>query len=424
MRQAQTIGAVFAMAALATPARPGWAQALVADTELHAVGLTRLWEAHVPLSPGDHIRKGYLLDDAIYVVSANGIIYSIQPDTGLIRWGEPFGGRGLLVDRPTHVRTQDGRGPVIFPIANSVYIADRYTGQLQHRLASLGFPLCSPVVGWGNALFAGSSTGHFHALLLSDRNPNEVGQLWTVSTNGRPVATPVFHRTGRLLVTTDAGLIYSMGAADKSLDWAQRVDAAIVAEPVVDTSGIYVASKDRSLYKLHPERGFQLWRARLPHPLTESPVLVAQTVFQFCEKVGMIALDAGSGVEQWRVPGARSFVIHAGGRDLLYTDDGRLVSIDHASGKQQASGSVALALEVLPNPDDSAVFMLGADGTVVCARSEGTPYLRRQQILAARERLNLPPPAFEPQTRPAPSLQPETDPRAKDPLRSRYDQGP
>lgn len=396
---------------------------LVPEGELHAVSLVRLWEARVPLAPGDAVIKGYLIDDAIYILTADGIVFSLQPDSGLIRWGEKFGERGLMFDRPSHVRTPDGHGPVIFPIAATLHIVDRYSGRLQHRVPP-PFAICSPAVGWGNVLFAGGGEPQFHAVLLSQRNPHEVDRLWTASTVGKVVSTPVFYGSGRIVIATDAGVVYSLGAADKTLHWIHRTDGPIVADPFVDAGGIYVASRDRSVYKLDAAAGFRLWRTRLPNPLTEGPLVSAQTVYQFCERTGLVALDAGTGVEKWRFASGRNLVVQSADRDLLYTKDGMLAALDRESGKLLASGSVAAALEVLPNPEGDAVFLIGARGEVVCARAEGTPYLRRQQILAARERLQLPPPLEGAAGEKLRITTPAGDDWDRDPFRSRRDAGP
>ncbi len=396
---------------------------MVVDSELQSVSLTRLWEARLPLPAGDAVTKGYLLDDSLYVMTSGGIVFAVQPETGLIRWGEKLGERGLLIDRPTHARTTEGNGPLLLPVAGTLYIVDRYTGQLEHRVQP-PFPLTSPVLGWGQVLFAGGSEPQFHAWIRSERNPESLGKLWTVATSGATVVTPVFHGSGKILIATEEGLVYSLGAADKSLDWAYRVGGAVIADPFIDSSGVFVASKDRSLYKLNVARGFLLWRARLPDPLTEGPLVAAQTVFQYCERTGLVALDSGTGREKWRHEGARSFVTHTPQRDLLHTTDGRLLAVDHETGRVLASASIPAVLEVLPNLDEDTVFLIGSDGAVVSARGDGTPYLRRQQVLAARERLNLPPGPRRTgdgnRTRSASGTEAD-DP---DPFRSRRDEGP
>ena len=68
----------------------------------------------------------------------------------------------------------------------------------------------------------------------------------------------------------------------------------ITADLAVDDNGVYVASRDHSLYLLDPAFGGLRWRARFSGPLYEPPVVTADTAFQFCAEDGLAAINTGT----------------------------------------------------------------------------------------------------------------------------------
>jgi len=181
---------------------------------------------------------------------------------------------------------------------------------------------------------------------------------------------------------------------------------------------------DRSLYKL-THAGHVAWRVRLPQPLSEGPSVTERSVYQYSPHHGLVSLDTETGAEKWRSETGRKFVAHAPGGDTIFTADRRLEIVDDESGEVRHSIEAPNVVATVPNLRHDAVFLLGDDGRVLCARLSSVPYLRKQQIIAARKRLNLPP------IDEAAALKDVRKGEGKkgrrktdDPLRSRYDTEP
>ena len=397
---------------------------LVSEAALQQAGFNKIWEAKVPLVAGDTIRDAYLVDEALYVVTTFGSIFSLKADVGLLRWGAKLTEADYRIYPPAHLREGDGAGPVVVPTTTAVFIYDRYSGDLKYRFKP-EFVIGSAAVGIGNNLFMGGADGRFYSLRLDRRYPERPIKRWDVLAGGPVTATPVLYDRDSLLFASQSGKIFACLAGDKTLRWSFRTQGAINGGPTVDDSGVYVASTDRSLYKLHRGIGTVLWRARFPRPLTEGPTVAAQTVFQFCPGKGLAALDAMTGNEKWRMEDGLSLAAHSPNGDVVFSTSNLLRVVHHETGEVLATVEVPSVLKAVSNVQDGSVYLLGRDGRVVCTRLDDSPYLRRQQVMAAKQQLNQPP-VDESKAReqlPKPFV-PQPDPNEDDPLRSKKDTKP
>lgn len=385
-------------------------------------GLTQYWEARLPIGRADSIRRTYLVDDALYVTTVGGSMFALTADAGLIRWGIALTEPDYTIYRPAHVLTC-GAEYVIIPTTPQVLILDRYSGEIV-RTFTTDFAAGSPAVGVGNWLFMGSADGHFYSVAwyLRDSMPDSI--RWKVRVGAPVTAAPVLYGEDKLLFASQSGTVFSCRAADKTFNWAFCIGGAILGDLAIDDSGVYVASSDRSLYKLDAENGSQIWRFRTASPLRDGPAVTSHTVYQHCPDHGLVAVDAYTGREKWRVDKGRAFVAHTQGRTAVLTDDRYLQLVDQETGKVQHAIDAGEFTSAVTNVHDDAIYLLHRNGRVLCLRPSGVPYLRPAQVTAARDRLTVSPSAA------ANSIEPLTaeshlrvDPLENDPLRSRHDLG-
>ncbi len=410
------------VAGVAGQQTPATGSPLVSEAALQQAGFIKFWEAQVPLVAGDTVRDAYLVDEALYVVSTFGSVFSIKADVGLLRWGAKLTEADYRIYHPAHL--QEGDGLVVVPTTTAVFIYDRFSGDLKHRFRP-EFAIGSSAVGNGNNLFMGGADGKFYSLRLDSRYPERPVKRWEVLAGGPVTATPVLYDRDTLLFASQSGSIFSCLASDKTLRWSYRTGGPINGDPAVDDSGVYVASTDRSLFKLHGGIGTVLWRVRFPRPLTEGPTVVAQTVYQFCPDQGLTVLDAMSGHEKWRIEDGRTLAAHSPDGDVVFSTRNLLRVVQHENGEVLATVETPSVFKAVSNTQDGSVYLLGRDGRVLCTRLDDAPYLRRQQMMAARRQLNQPP-VDESKSReqfPKPFV-PQPDPSEDDPLRSKKDTSP
>ncbi len=398
--------------------------ALVDDGSLQQAGLVKFWEARMPLVAGDTILDAYLVDEALYVVSCYGSVFALKADVGLLRWGAKLTEPDYNIHAPTHFQGVGGSGPVIIPTTTAVFIYDRFSGDLKERFTP-DFAIGSSAVGLGNNVFMGGADGKFYSLTISPRFPGRPIKRWEVRAGGPVTAAPILYDKDSLLFASQGGSVYSCLAGDKTFRWSFRAGGSIDGDPAVDASGVYVASTDRSLYKLHRGIGTVLWRSRFPKPLTEGPSLAGQKLYQYCPDHGIAVLDAMTGDEKWRLEDGRTLAAHSPNGDVFLTTGNLLRVVNHENGIVMATVETPSVFKAVSNSSNGSIYLLGSDGRVLCARLDDEPYLRRQQVMAAKQQLNQPPvDESKRREKPLTPFVPQPDPNEDDPLRSSKDTKP
>ena len=415
----------FVLATLVVVAAPGCAARRarspdLADPTLKDAGLARYWTADVPIPSGDSLAKVYLVDDTLYLYTLNGIVFAVQADTGLIRWGKKLSARNLSIQKPGHITATPGYSLAAFVTPGGTQILDRYTGE---TIASFPneFAVGGAPVGVGDTLFMGSADGNVYALVWHTAGSGETIQWWTVRAGGPVTAAPILYGGDRLIVASQGGHVFSFFANDKALVWSRKTGGAVLGDPVLDGDEVVVASTDRSIYKFDAENGSLLWRHRTDSPLADSPVVVDHAIYQYSSRQGLLALDADTGREKWRAPHAKYFVAQVEDRVAVWDGRGEVLLLDRNSGEIMAEIPVPIRAEVVTNTLHDAIYFVEPHGRVECLRPRGVPYLHPSKIASARARLNR-----SPQSQGADSAldRPSgerSDSRSNDPFRSRRD---
>lgn len=391
MQSRFTLGLLTILVAFASPAARGGIP-LVNETDLAEAGMVSYWRADLPLAAGDTVHEGYLVDDALYVITDSGTVFALTAAEGLIRWAEKVTEPDYTIYRPTHALQKDGAGPVVIPTTAVIYVYDRFSGDRIQGFTP-DFPISGSAVAVGTNLFTGSSDARFYSLLRWNPATCRPMKLWEVATGGPITASPIYYGGGLLLFASHDGSVYSCFSRDKELNWTYKVGGSIFGDMAIDDQSVFVASSNRSLYKLDLRTGQFQWRFRMPRPLYEGPVVTAQTVYQYCSSNGIIAIETSDGREKWRIEDAVALSAHTPNGDVLFTSDRKLLLVDHQTGKIKQKMGTSGVIGTVRNVEGSAVFVLGKSGAVECLQLDDVPYLQRQQVNAARARLHKAPKA-------------------------------
>lgn len=394
----------------------------VKPSDLTAARLAEYWVANIPLAEGDILQDIHLIDGTLYAISGNGTVYSVEAHTGLIRWAERLGRTDVHIPAPTHYESLRGDGPAIFRVGDEIIMLDRYTGKVIYRFRP-DAPLSAMPVAGGGRLFIAGMDERLRALGAPSTRTCKLAELWQVSSRGVINTKPVLYGNGKLLFATQSGKVFSCYAADRTADWGYAIPGAIIADLTVESDGVYIASTDRSLYKLDPAGGHLLWRVRLPKALRESPLVAGDYVYQRAGDHGVVAFDAAVGKELWRVASGTTVTARLKDHDLIFASDGHLLSVTRETG-QVAHTMVASGVDIAAtNVSSDASYLATWDGAVTCIRPIDVPYLKPSEVNLARSLMNRSP-AQGPLTKNNPAgtdaSQNAKRPRV-DPLKSRND---
>ncbi len=391
-------------------------QHLVEPQAAQAAASYVYWQAQLPLRPSDRVKKCHLVDDNLYVLTNLGDVFVLHADQGLIRWHAELTRRDFKIHRPSHLWTPTDDGPVVFVASGGVRVFDRYSGD-EKLAAKLPFPVGSGAVGDATRLYMGSTDGHMYSLLWCHPFGADPLQRWAVATGGPVTVAPVL-REGSLFFATERGAIASSDPLSNEKNWIFRTQGTISAELVVDDYSVYAASEDRSLYRVDRTTGRLLWQHRFPKPLTTSPAVADFVVYQHCSSMGLVALDVDSGERKWVREDATEFLSAMAGEAAILTTGLTVDIVDTQTGHTKRWFPLEGATIAAANLESDAVYVASPDGRVACIRAKSVPYLRQQEVYAARAYLNRPPRS---QTDDAGAARPAATKSAPDPFRSERD---
>ncbi len=393
---------------------------VAASSALREAGLTSYWQAALPLKRGDSVNAVYLLEENLYVATHLGDLYAVDPSVGLLRWARNVAARGRHVFKPSHLSTVEGRGAVLVTHAEGAYVYARDTGAVLAEIPEL-WTAGSGAVGDAHSFYVGSSDGHIYAVRWYDPIHRKAVRTWKVLGGGPVTSTPVLI-DNILYFASQNGRVYACIADwEKDLQWPPfATEAAIEADLYVDESGVYVASLDRSLYRLDTTSGALLWRHRFPQPLRDPPIVSQRTVYQYCRGAGLYAIDVDTHELLWTQPSATAFVSRRAERTCVWLEDDRIAVLDSTSGKVRSVIPILARSLVAANPQSLAFYVVTQDGEMACFTADDVRHLRADDILKG-----LTPPGTttspEADTDAAEQVEDAADVDLDDPLRSGSD---
>ncbi|MFH0981726.1 MAG: PQQ-binding-like beta-propeller repeat protein [Planctomycetota bacterium] len=407
------------------PPRGGWAaqrEALVPESALREAGLTQYWQTELPLQHGDAAVSAYLYEDSLYVTTHLGEVHALDPNVGLVRWARSVAERGRRVFKPFQMLTADGRAAVVVAHAAGAYVYDRNTGAQLAEVPEL-WPAGSAAVADAVSLYVGSSDGYLHAVRWSDPVYGTAIRTWKVLGGGPVTATPLLLDNVLYFASQGGGVFACTADWNKNLHWRYSTEAAVVADLYGDESGVYVASLDRSLYRLDLATGAVLWRHRFPLPLRDAPVVSQRTVYQYCRGAGLYAIDVDTHELLWTEPSATAFVSRRADRTCVLLGDDRLALLDSTSGKVRKALPIPDRCLVAANPEALTIYLITPDGAVSCFTSSEVRHLRAKDILEGVSPLEETeaPGTGKGDSDTEKAVSPASDVNLDDPLRSRSD---
>ena len=366
-------------AALVLIAAPALGEADYLDgAALHDAGLAKYWQLRVPLATDQQITTGYLVDDQIYLATADGVVFAIHAPSGALRWRKQITSAGYDIRKPCHAGDR-----VVFITPPSITQYDRYSGQPISKIDTW-FPTGSPAISDGMRLFVGGIDSKMYAIPL-----DLDFEQWKSRASGPITSQPQLF-DGYLYFASHNGNIYACMAQNKEFYWRTFIHASVTADLVVDKNGVYVAAGDNLLYLLDPAEGGRRWRARFSGPLREAPVVTEETAFQYCAPDGVAAINTGTvGVEQrirWTIPNARKALTVVERSAYLLSNEQTILVADLDDGRTTHTVAAPGFTLPLSSPNVPAVFVASADGRIFCAKPEGSPPLLASDVVKAMSR--------------------------------------
>jgi outer membrane protein assembly factor BamB len=272
---------------------------------------------------GDVVRSSPAIgaDGTVHVGSYDDYLYALSPD-GALGWSYATG--GLIHSSPAI----GAGGTVYFGSLDRWFYAFNPDGSLNWRTLAGKAARASPAVGADSTVYIGSDDGNLYAL-----SPN--GTIsWEYRTGGIVNSSPAIGADGTVYCGSDDGYLYALNP-DGTLKWRHGTGGYVQASPAVASDGtIYVGSYDSSFHALNSD-GTLRWRYETGGSVAASPAIAADGTVHFGSFDRCLYALNPDGTLKWRyeTDGAikSSPTIGPDGTVYCTSDDGHLYALKGTS---------------------------------------------------------------------------------------------
>jgi len=365
---------VLSLVALLCPVAFAAADFLDAQA-LHDAGLVKFWQLQIPLESDQQLRDVFLVDDTLYLGTQDGYVFSVDALTGVLRWTRPITRSGYHVRRPAHAGEN-----VLFVTPVDLQVYDRRTGEPRSR-KDLRFPASSGAVTDDQRIYIAGLDARLYAFDLNSQMVD-----WRLFVGDAIQANPVIFGE-RIFLATERGRIYATTRANKAFFWEASTLGPVTADMVVDDAGVYVACRDQSLYLFDLGYGQVRWRVRFAGPLYDTPLVTADTAYQYCPAGGLAAVTTAITGDideriRWKLAEGRQAISADSQFVYVLSKDDSLLVVNVKDGKV-AHTIPANGLTLGIPAKDATLFLAAPDGRLFCARPSSVPFLRQDDVLKA-----------------------------------------
>ncbi|MFT5106468.1 MAG: outer membrane protein assembly factor BamB, partial [Pseudoalteromonas tetraodonis] len=154
-----------------------------------------------------------------------------------------------------------------------------------------------------------------------EKNPIEVGS---------PITNSIIVRGDNAYVAHYNNRVVSFDLSTRKLRWEfGETDFAFWASPAVTDDAVYVAGRDKRVYRINSEDGTEAWEFKARGRVDSSPVISGNTLYVGSDDGYLYALDIQSGEEMWSYEvgeDLRSSPAIAGGYLIIASGEGKVLA--------------------------------------------------------------------------------------------------
>ena len=248
-------------------------------------------------------------DGHVFVVGGMGNLDALQLDSGKLLWTVTVGEPVPYEQRPGEPRSWDfylsspvvHGGSVVFGGADGrVYSVDAESGMIRWKHGFGGAIRSTPAVA-GDTVYVGSMDGTLHALDLASGE-----QRWVFDTEGNPyfprgeVQSSPAVADGVVYVGARDGFLYAVDAATGEQRWrADHQGSWVITSPAVHDGLVFAGSSDGEfVHAVDAESGAERWRFETGSRVFSSPAVAGGLVYFGTWNGDLIGLDVRDGARK------------------------------------------------------------------------------------------------------------------------------
>ncbi len=333
---------------------------LVSKDLLDPLRLTSVWQTTVPVRPGERLEMVMVLDDRLYVRSAQNYVWSLDRHSGEVLFGCSIAPAGFPVFGWNAYGDR-----LITVIDNQLVELDANAGT-RRRVTDLGLSIIAPPVRNSEFFYVSAADRRLHAF----RARNLI-ELFKASADNDSVITSVIADEDMVVFGTDAGNLVAMAPDGPRKLWQFNAVEAIAGPVIRDGRSFFFANKDTCVYRVDATGTNSVsfaWKYQTEAILDRAPRVTAAVVYQYAPGRGVTAIGRHAGKALWSLPEGVDLLAEAGNKAYVFTKDRTLVVMDNASGRRLLWVNFADVSDYAANVADAKIYVADQRGRVLCVQ--------------------------------------------------------
>lgn len=331
--------------------------------ELPPQSFTPTWTANLNLSDSNPATAMYVRDEQLFVYSKDHTSHVIARRGGQLQHIEKV--QTIATVAPPLLLGEQ----IVYPTNTTLEVFDT-KGKHVRRVNLPASMRSSGAAGVNDLVILGTDNSRGGRVVAMDLTREYDTPRWELMTGGGVSSAPVIMQ-GILYAASEDGGVYAVNRERTSV-WPTpggvfSTDGPILADLVIDEYGVYVASTDGKLYCLGRSDGKIRWQYFASTQLTVAPVATADSVYQYVEGEGILAISKTEGeynrTPKWKVGSARSFLAEDKTYAYLRSKDNRVLAVERSSGNVKFKSESRFDI-FGGNTSDGAIYVGKKDGTI------------------------------------------------------------
>ncbi len=313
------------------------------------------WTGFPPMQPGAYIEHATAYEDILIFQGVGSTLSVLETSTGKVRWSRQ-------VDRPSTIfQPAVRRDDTIYTASDTdLWEFDIRNGNTLDRDALGTLVNTAPLLVKNLAIF-GTLSGELFAWEM-----NNDFRLWSYKFDG-PINVPAIQVSENYIAAiSENGEIRTLETINAHSGISTQIAGGSEATLLTDEVGLYVASKDQSVYAFDLEDGFRFWRKRSSAPITIQHTLYQGVVYATTDDTGLTAIDSATGETIWNNESIGGWALTVNdGSELIVWSGQELLAVDIDRGdvitRMPLSGIAGLRTDSI---DDGDIYVITLDGSV------------------------------------------------------------
>lgn len=316
-----------------------------------------LWQNKLPMDNSDRLERLFVLNNYIYVLSANNYMVCLNGQTGNVIFSRYIAAQGIPVMGLALYSNK-----LVSIVGNNLVEIDPKSGVEQSN-EHLYFNAVCPAARNDAYFYVAGTDKCIRALRVRDR----VG-IFIFSAENDSAITSVIADDNSVIFATNKGNVISVRPDSREQQWRFNAGGAVVGPIVEDANDLFFACRDTNIYKINALTGRFVWKCQMEAILDEAPVVTEEFVYQYVRDRGLAAIDKKSGRIIWQVAGGNKLLTEANEKAYVITNTGTLVVMDNKKAKQLYSVELAGVSRYVTNLADSKIYIADKDGRITCLK--------------------------------------------------------